>query len=166
LKWTDIGVTVQQQTAFPKEDTSKLLIKGDGTFALKVRVPEWATKGFFVRINGKEEKVEAKPGTYLTLDRRWTDGDIVEVRMPFPFHLDPVMDQQNIASLFYGPVLLVAQESVPGKEWRKVTLDAGDIGRSIEGDAKTLRFTIDGVVFKPFYETYGRHSVYLDVTLK
>jgi len=47
-----------------------------------------------------------------------------------------------------------------------VTLDARDIGKSITGDAGKLHFVIDGVVFKPFYETYGRHSVYLDITLK
>ncbi len=76
------------------------------------------------------------------------------------------MDQQNIASLFYGPVLLAAQESEPRTEWRKVTLSKEDIGRSISGDPEKLEFRIDGVVFKPFYETYGRHSVYLDVSLK
>jgi hypothetical protein len=76
------------------------------------------------------------------------------------------MDQPNIASLFYGPILLAAQEPEARKDWRKVTLDAEDIGKSIKGDPEQLAFTIDGVVFKPFYETYGRHSVYLDVTLK
>jgi hypothetical protein len=30
--------------------------------------------------------------------------------MLFQFYLDPVMDQQNIASLFYGPISLAAQE--------------------------------------------------------
>ena len=85
---------------------------------------------------------------------------------PFQFHLDPVMDQQNIASLFYGPILLAAQETEAKKEWRKITLDAVDIGRSIKGDPRQLQFTINDVVFKPFYETFGRHSVYLDVKLK
>ena len=85
--------------------------------------------------------------------------------MPFQFRLDPVMDQQNIASLFYGPILLAAQEPAARKDWRKITLDAKDIGKSIQGDPKRLEFTVDGVRFKPFYDTYGRHSVYLDVTL-
>jgi hypothetical protein len=76
------------------------------------------------------------------------------------------MDQQNIASLFYGPVLLAAQEPEARKDWRKIILDAGDISKSVNGDPRQLQFTIDGVLFKPFYETYGRHSVYLDVTLK
>ncbi len=166
LNWEEKNITVQQKTAFPKADQTQLIIKGKGKFDLNLRVPQWATKGFLVKVNGKEEKVEAQPGTYLTLSRKWKDGDTVDIQMPFQFHLDPVMDQQNIASLFYGPILLVAQEPEARNDWRKVTLDANDIGKTIEGDPKTLEFTIDGVVFKPFYETYGRHSVYLDVTLK
>ncbi|WP_243347339.1 beta-L-arabinofuranosidase domain-containing protein [Parabacteroides sp. FAFU027] len=166
LHWTEKNITVTQTTAFPKEDHTLLTIKGKGTFDLKVRVPHWATKGFFVTINGKPEKVYAEPGSYLTLSRKWSDGDKIELRMPFHFYLEPVMDQQNIASLFYGPVLLAAQEPTPRKDWRKITLDANDISKSISGNPEQLQFTIDGVVFKPFYETYGRHSVYLDVMLK
>jgi uncharacterized protein len=166
LKWTDRDITVTQSTAYPKEDHTKLAIKGNGEFDLNIRVPHWATEGFFVTINGKEENVKAVPGSYLTLSRKWKDGDTVELRMPFHFYLEPVMDQQNIASLFYGPVLLAAQEEGPRKEWRKITLNAEDISQSISGDPEQLKFTIDGVVFKPFYDTYGRHSVYFNVTLK
>jgi DUF1680 family protein len=166
LKWAEKNITIEQTTDFPNEDFTKLKINGNGKFDLKVRVPHWATKGFFVKINEKEEKVKAQPGSYLTLNKKWKDGDVIELRMPFQFHLEPVMDQQNIASLFYGPILLAAQETEPRKDWRKVTFDAKDISKSITGDAKKLEFTIDGVLYKPFYETYGRHSVYLDVTLK
>lgn len=166
LKWEEKDITLIQTTSYPREDRTRLLIKGSGKFDLKVRVPHWATKGFFVKINGKDKKVRAVPGNYLTLSRNWKDGDIVELNMPFQFYLEPVMDQQNVASLFYGPVLLAAQESEPMKEWRKVTLNAIDISKSISGDAEKLHFNIDGVIFRPFYETYGRHSVYLDVTLK
>ena len=166
LNWTERNITVEQVTSFPKEDQTSLKIKGNGKFALNVRVPGWATKGFYVKINGKTQQVIAKPGSYLKLDRNWKDGDLIELKMPFQFHLDPVMDQQNIASLFYGPILLAAQEPEARKEWRKITLDANDISKSITGDPNSLQFKIDDVVFKPFYETYGRHSVYLDVKLK
>ena len=166
LDWTERNVKVEQTTNFPKEDHTRLTIKGSGKFAINVRIPSWATKGFLVTINGKDQRVEATPGSYLKLSRKWKDGDQIELKMPFQFHLDPVMDQQNVASLFYGPILLAAQEPEARKEWRKVALDAQDISKSIKGDPQQLEFTIDDVVFKPFYETYGRHSVYLDVTLK
>lgn len=166
LQWTERKVTVEQTTNFPKEDQTRLTIRGSGKFDVHVRVPGWATKGYFVKINGKEQKLTARPGSYLKISRTWKDGDVIELKMPFQFHLDPVMDQQNIASLFYGPVLLAAQEPEARKDWRKITLDAEDIGKSIKSDPQQLQFTIDDVVFKPFYETYGRHSVYLDVELK
>jgi DUF1680 family protein len=166
LQWTERKVTVEQTTTFPKEDATRLTVRGSGKFDVHVRVPAWATKGFFVHINGKEQKVQANPGSYLKLSRTWKDGDVVDLKMPFQFHLDPVMDQPNIASLFYGPVLLAAQEPEARKEWRTITLDATDISKSIKGDPAQLQFNVGDVVFKPFYETYGRHSVYLDVRLK
>ena len=152
LNWTEKNITVTQKTAFPKEDYTMLTINGNAKFEVNVRVPHWATKGFYVKINGKKENITADPGSYLTIKRKWKDGDIIELRMPFSFYLEPVMDQQNIASLFYGPILLAAQEEEPRKEWRKVTLNANDISKSITGDPEQLLFNIEGVVFKPFYE--------------
>ena len=126
----------------------------------------FGTADLYVKINGREQPVTAVPGSYVTLGRTWQTNDTIELRMPFHFYLDPVMDQPNVASIFYGPVLLAAEEAGPRTDWRQVTLDGADIGRSIEGDRAALRFRIGDAVLKPFYETYGRHSVYLHVTLK
>jgi uncharacterized protein len=142
------------------------VVKGSGQFDIKVRVPHWASRGFFVKINGKDQQVKAVPGTYLSIGRTWRANDTIELRMPFHFYLDPVMDQPNVASIFYGPVLLAAEESGPRTDWREVKLNAADIGKSIAGDPATLHFTVDGVPLKPFYESYGRCSVYLQVSLK
>jgi DUF1680 family protein len=166
LNWTERNVIVKQRTDFPCADTTELLIKGGGRFDIKIRVPQWATRGCFVKINGRLKSIKAAPGACLTLRRTWRDGDKIELRIPLHFYLDSVVDRPNLASIFYGPVLLAAEESGPRTDWRSVTLDAGDIGKSITGDPSTLRFSIDGAAFKPFYETYGRYSVYLAVTLK
>lgn len=165
VNWTERKITVTQKTAFPSEETTRLIINGKGAFDLHIRVPGWADQGFVVLVNGQVEQTDAVPGTYVTISRKWKSGDVVDVRMPFSFRLEPVMDQQNIASLFYGPVLLAAQEPEPRQTWRKVSLNARDVGKTISGDPQSLEFVIDGIVYKPFYETYGRHSVYLDVTL-
>lgn len=166
LNWTERKVVVQQATDFPYADTTRIVVKGSGQFDIKVRVPRWATRGFFVKINGRDEQLKAAPGSYMTIARNWRANDTIELRMPFHFHLDPVMDQPNVASIFYGPILLAAEESAPRTDWREVTIDAGDPGKSIAGNPAALRFSIDGVTLKPFYETYGRHSVYLHVKLK
>jgi DUF1680 family protein len=166
LTWNTRKVNVQQVTDFPYADTTKLIIKGAGQFDMKVRVPRWATRGFVVTINGRDQALKATPGSYISLGRTWRANDTIEIRMPFSFALDPLMDQPNVASLFYGPVLLAAEETGARTDWRPVTLDSTDIGRSIKGDPATLRFSLDGVPFKPFYETYGRSSVYVHVTMR
>ncbi len=103
----------------------------------------------------------------MTITRNWRANDTVELRMPFGFSLDHVMDQPNVASIFYGPVLLAAEESAPRTDWRQVTLDAADIGKSITGDPATLRFSVDGAALKPFYEivrpALGLHARHAEV---
>jgi len=139
---------------------------GGGTFAVCVRVPKWATQGFFVKINGEDQAAEATAGSYLALSRTWRDGDVIGLNMPMDFYLSPVMDQPNIASIFYGQVLLAVEEPEARSEWRQIILDADDISKSFTGNFGILRFSTNGVNLKPFYEMYSRHSVYLDVTLK
>jgi uncharacterized protein len=166
LTWKERRVVVTQTTDFPYADTTRLVVTGNGRFDVRIRVPQWATAGFFVRINGLEQAVKPVTGTYLTLARTWRNNDTIELRMPFRFYLDPVVDQPNVASIFYGPVLLAAEESGPRSDWRPVTLDAANIGKSIAGDPATLRFSVDGAALRPFFETYGRYSVYVHVKLK
>jgi DUF1680 family protein len=166
LSWRARSIVVQQMTDFPYADTTRLVVKGNGRFDMKIRVPHWATRGFFVKINGRDERVKAEPGTYLTLARTWRENDTIELRMPFSFDLNPVVDQPNVASLFYGPVLLAAEESGPRTDWREIKVDGHNLAKSIAGDPATLRFNIDGVPFRPFYESYGRYSVYLHVALQ
>jgi DUF1680 family protein len=166
LAWRQRNVVIQQLTDFPYADTTRLVVKGNGRFDMKIRVPRWASRGVSVKINGRDEAVKASPGSYMTLARDWRDNDTIELRLPLHFRLDPVVDQPNVGSLFYGPVLLAAEEPAQRSDWRPITLVAGDIAKSIAGDPATLRFSIDGVPFKPFYESYGRYSVYLHVTLK
>ena len=166
LTWPERKVVIRQQTNFPYSDTTRLTIAGEGEFDVNVRVPRWATRGFHVKINGKQLTIPGVPGTYLTLRRAWKNGDAIELQMPMRFRLSRIMDQPNIASIFYGPVLLAAEEPAARTDWRPVTLNAADLGKSITGDPSTLRFKIGDVLLKPFHETYDRHSVYLDVNLK
>lgn len=166
LLWRERNVIVTQRTDFPYSDTTTLTLTGGGEFDIHVRVPSWARHGFLVKINGQEQSVKATPGTYLTLHRSWKDKDAIELRMPFDFHLSPLMDRPNIASIFYGPVLLACEEPSPRSQWRPVTLEAGNPGKRITGDPATLRFQIGDAKLKPFFEAYERYSVYFEVTLQ
>ena len=166
LTWPEKNVIVKQRTNFPYADSTTLTLTGGGTFAIHLRVPKWTRRGFFVKINGEDQTTETTAGSYLILSRTWQDGDTIELTMPMDFHLSPVMDQPNIASIFYGPVLLAAEEPEARSDWRPIILNADDISKSFTYNPGTLRFSTNGVNLKPFYEMYSRHSVYFNITLK
>lgn len=163
LNWAPKGITLSQQTDYPYGDRIRLSLKGSGRFSLKIRIPAWAEKGFTLLINGEDQQLKAPAGTHLSLDRHWQDGDRVELKIPFSFRLEPLADQPNIASLFYGPVLLAAEEAGPLPTWRPLHLDPRRLDQSVTGDPATLRFTIDGIALKPFFEIYTPHSVYFEI---
>ncbi|HMQ07579.1 MAG TPA: glycoside hydrolase family 127 protein [Saprospiraceae bacterium] len=166
VTWKERDIKITQKTSFPNEDKIRFIVEGSGDFELNIRIPHWASRGVYLKINDEELKVDAVPGDYLPLRREWHGIETVELHLPFHFYLEPVMDQQNIASLFYGPILLAAQETGPLNDWRNLTFNREDISLSISGDPEQLHFSSNGIIFKPFYETYGRHSVYFNITLE
>jgi DUF1680 family protein len=82
VTWPERNVVVKQRTDFPYSDTTRLTLVGEGSFDIKVRVPKWATRGFFVKVNGVQQTVDAVPGTYLSLRQAWKHNDTIELRMP------------------------------------------------------------------------------------
>jgi len=121
LDWKAKGVTVRQETAFPRRDTTTITVstKKPQEFSVRIRVPYWATKGAEVRVNGREAKARAKPRSYLALSRAWKDGDRIEVRLPMGLHLYRARDDEGLGVVMFGPLVL-----------------AGELGR--EGMPKTL----------------------------
>ena len=164
LDWRSRGVKLIQSTNFPYADTSTLEIRGGGEFTIQIRVPTWARAGMKVQVNGQRQNVEGVPGTYLALRRQWQEGDVIDLEIPMSFHLARMMDQPNIASLFYGPVLLAAEESGAREDYRSVKLRLDDEEKNFTGNPATLHFQIGDTKVRPFFEFYDTcYSAYLDV---
>jgi len=163
LKWKERNISITQETGYPYSDNIRLTINGTGDFTINLRIPNWIRKDVELKINGKVVTVDAKPGSYVALNRSWKGGDTIDLKLPMDFHLMPLADQPNIASIFYGPVLLAAQEQGPLNDWRKIRLDPASLAAAFKGEPSSLRFDSNGIKFKPFFETYGHHSVYLDI---
>jgi hypothetical protein len=76
--------------------------------ALMLRIPDWAT-GAAVQINGQPSDVEAKPGTYAAIRRRWSPGDRVELDLPMEVVLlqgHPLIEEtRNQAAVMRGPIV-------------------------------------------------------------
>jgi len=116
LDWASRGLLLRQETRFPEEEgtTLKLRLEKPTELALRIRVPYWATRGVGVKINGQPQAVEARPVSYLSVDRTWKDGDRVEVSLPMDLHLDCLPDDPTLATVMYGPLVLAGKLGAEG----------------------------------------------------
>jgi uncharacterized protein len=155
LKWAAKGIAVTQTTGFPVEQGTTLRIGGRARFDLALRVPAWAGE-FTVTVNGEKQRLNALPGTYVTLSRSWRNGDVVRVRMPFALRAERTPDQPLVQTLMYGPINLVARDA------RSEFLGFGLYGRAgLSGDltgnlapiaGSPLHFRVGEVELAPFFE--------------
>ena len=123
--WQKMGVTLKQECQWPAEKSTIRIAEGTGKFAMKLRVPYWATEGFDIKLNGKSIAKTYKPSSYVEIPaRRWTKKDIVEVVMPFTRHLDFGPDKYEgmwVGAFMRGPLVMAATGI---KTWDEATVDA------------------------------------------
>ncbi len=107
LTWTDQQITVRQETLFPETDTTTLTLRcaQPTRCALKLRYPAWAAQAS-LKINGVAEPISAEPGTYITLEREWQDGDRFDYRLPMRLYTEPLPGAADHIALLYGPIVL------------------------------------------------------------
>jgi uncharacterized protein len=118
LTWKEQGIKLVQNTKFPEEATTHLVfneIKNTAT-ELYLRYPSWATSGAIITINGKNLKVNQKPGSYITINRQWKAGDKIDVTFPMTLHLKATNDNPNLAAVLYGPIVLAGDMGTEGIE--------------------------------------------------
>jgi DUF1680 family protein len=160
LNWKEKGFTIAQATNYPLEGSSMITVTGNGPLDIRLRVPAWVRKGYTVRINGAVQKLDAKPGTYVTLQRQWRSGDRIEIAMPFSFRAERTIDDPAVQSIFYGPTLLAVQHDPVGQDlasgllnlsfYRHLKLD-GDLAPAMKPAAAPNHFTTDKYTLAPFY---------------
>jgi DUF1680 family protein len=119
VSWPEKGIRVTQQTLFPEEQGTTLLISAAKpvNVDLKLRVPYWV-RGGSVKVNGRTLPSFADPGSYLVLRGPWKTGDRVELSLPMHLHAAPMPDKESIQAVMFGPVVLVARfEEEPQEKW-------------------------------------------------
>jgi DUF1680 family protein len=186
LRWPEKGLTLRQETVFPREQGTTLVLNAasDVELDLRIRVPYWAAKGISVKINGEVQPSPAQPGSYLSLARTWENGDTIIVEMPMSLHLWRMPDDPNLAAILFGPVVLAGE--LPGESLPKEKIygpyhsdgkpaSAPDLiptGENLEDWIKpvagrSLAFQTvgagrpDDVALEPYYELFGkRYALY------
>src|SRR5262249_718949 len=132
LKWKEKGLIIRQETKFPEEDTTRLSIKAEKPIklALKVRYPSWAQSGITLTVNGKKENVSAKPVVYVTVEREWKSGDVVQISMPMSLRLEAMPDDPKMIAVMYGPIVLAGDLGGDGlQDARRYGPSAPQLGR-------------------------------------
>jgi hypothetical protein len=90
-------------TNYPFEEAISLAVNVERPtqFPLHVRIPAWCEKPT-VRINGAGQPIP-QPRQFLAIDRKWSDGDTVELAFPMP--ISTRRSANNSLSIRRGPLV-------------------------------------------------------------
>ena len=74
---------LRMETDYPWQGLVRTVVEeaGRGAWRLSLRVPGWS-EGASLRVNGRPWGAGVSPGTYVTVDRTWREGDTVELELP------------------------------------------------------------------------------------
>jgi hypothetical protein len=97
-----VSVTITEATGYPFSDTVTLTValSTPTTFPLMLRIPGWCSSPA-VRVNGAGVAAGAGP-TYATINRTWSNGDVVTLVMPMEPVTQTWSTQENALSVSYG----------------------------------------------------------------
>jgi hypothetical protein len=111
LNWREKGIRIKQETNFPYEEKTKLTVtEGSAKFELKVRYPGWiAENKLKIIVNGEELAIVKNPSSYISVDRNWEKGDVVEIELPMQHRLEQLPHVANYYAFMHGPILLAAK---------------------------------------------------------
>ncbi len=137
-QWNDVKII--QDCQWPA-DRSTITVQSEGKsarFAMKLRVPYWATEGFDIQLNGKSIAKSYRPSSYVEIaERNWSDSDKVEVIMPFTTHIFWGPDKMDVAAtgknesrtafspmwvgtIMYGPLAMATTDI---RHWKNADID-------------------------------------------
>src|SRR5690606_35826424 len=120
LDWKEKAFSLTQETNFPEEESTSFVVKTKNPqdLNLKLRYPQWIAPGEFeVEVNGESVKVNSDPGSYVAINRKWNDGDRVDVKLPMHLTSERLPDGSDYKALKYGPIVLAAKigkDGLPG----------------------------------------------------
>jgi DUF1680 family protein len=111
LNWKEKGIKIKQETNFPNEEKTKLIVtEGSSQFKMMIRYPYWVAAGALkVIINNDTSSITEQPSSYLTVDRLWSSGDIVEIILPMHTRLEQLPNVPAYVAFMHGPILLGAK---------------------------------------------------------
>jgi DUF1680 family protein len=125
-------IQLTQETSYPWNGRVRIKITSAPAkpFALKLRIPDWATGGS-VRVDLGPPDDSPKSGSYFEIRRVWRSGDVVDLDIPMPVRLmaaNPNVEEDlNQLAVQRGPVVycLESPDLPPGVKLSDVVMPTG-----------------------------------------
>ena len=150
LKWQqnehEIALAVRTQFPFDNFVEGTIHAPADVQARIRIRVPSWATSEMGVSVNGKVA-ASGKPGSYVMLDRKWSEGDKITFTLPAAVRVTKYNGADQVSgktryAIEYGPILLAAL----GEGVVNLALDKGS-------DPESLGRHLDSIAGAPLHYT-------------
>jgi hypothetical protein len=106
----NVTVNFQQKTDYPSSGQVEILVNPSVSveMELKLRIPKWCHNAS-VKINGKIAENSIKGGKFFAINRKWKNGDRVELEMPMTWRfIRGRKSQSGRVAVMRGPVLFCA----------------------------------------------------------
>jgi uncharacterized protein len=180
LNWAEKGLVLTQKTKFPEEQGSALIFNLEKPTELnvKIRYPYWAVDGIEILVNNKEYRVDQSPGSFISIEKTWKDGDVISVRFPFSIRLESMPDDEDRIAVMYGPLVLagdlgeVEDSTATNPDYVPVIMTENKDPKlwitPVAGQPNVFQTVAVGTprnfTLRPFYQVHDRrYSVYFDV---
>jgi len=75
-----------------------------------IRNPGWVKDGEFkILVNGKSISFKSHPSSYVAINRKWKQGDIIQILLPMHTRAERLVNVPDYIAFMHGPVLLAAK---------------------------------------------------------
>jgi DUF1680 family protein len=110
LTWKEKGITITQTTRFPDEEGTRLQVafRKPAKLTLKVRQPFWCAAAK-IKVNGRDWSTSSRPGTFISVNRTWRTGDVVDVQLPMKIRTEALPGNPDTVAVMYGPLVLAGR---------------------------------------------------------
>lgn len=160
-------MSVRQSSDFPYGQDIKLTVNPGSPrqFRLNLLKPSWA-EGVTVIVNGDTvPAVVAKGADYIVVDRKWKNGDVVNISIPSLVRVNRLPGNDNVVAFLKGASLLAFEGN------REIVLkgDPDEIAKNIvitDKSKQIYKLSNDGVEYtlRPLFDIDRQYySVYATV---